>query len=44
MKTLNLMYVRPCIVYESDERYQLDASCVKLVPLVTKILNLEEHG
>jgi len=24
--SINLMYVRPCVIYENDERYQFDAT------------------
>ena len=26
--SINLMYVRPCVIYENDERYQFDATVV----------------
>ena len=28
---INLMYVCPCIIYENDERYQLDATILFIV-------------
>jgi len=35
VRTTNMMYVCPCIIYEIDERYPLDATCcIKWVSLV----------
>jgi len=31
IELINLMYVCPCIIYENDERYQLDATIYLLL-------------